>query len=61
MGPLQCNCERRINGERRLKDRQETVRTGLVSEAEILERRQRGRNIRKQQEDWTKKKEKEKP
>lgn len=32
------------------------MRTGLVSEAEMLERRQRGRNIREQQEDWTKEK-----
>lgn len=31
---------------------------GLVSEAEMLDRRQRGRNIREQQEDWTKKMEK---
>lgn len=34
------------------------VRKGPVSEAEMLERRQRGRNIREQQEDWTKKMEK---
>lgn len=58
MGPLQCNCQRRINGERCLKERQETERAGLVSEAETLERRQRGRNIRKQQEDWMNKREK---
>lgn len=32
------------------------MRTGLVSEAEMLERRQRGRNNREQQEDWTKEK-----
>lgn len=31
---------------------------GPVSEAEMLEGRQRGRNIREQQEDWTKKMEK---